>query len=622
MLDIPDFWSILAQALGWTLLHSIWQISLVFLVFKTFSWVYERYNRVGYVCALIAMSFASIWSCITFSSEYRRAESLRVLQNEARITVSLPESMPEEPSVNLLSTPSSPAETSLKDAFINWLGKQSAWLGGIWFLGVVVLFLRMVGGYWLTERLRRRGVSVPEQQFSEMCRQWADRLGVWRNVQLLESKYVTQPLTLGFWKPVILFPAGMLLHLPTVQVETLLLHELAHVRRYDYLVNMFQLILDTLFFYHPLFWLLSGEARRRREYCCDDTVLHYTRRNLEYARALTEIRLNPFHTQNPFAMNALEKDHFSIRILRIAGISVQRSNRSTFLLPLILLVGMITVLCIPLMTKAAAPNALSGAAPFPTEPVSGPGASSSSTQNDFHVQQPNRSGMEAVDQPAAENTVPAPAPVSPDTSSPAASVAIELNKMNVCYIGIDNPLQIAVDGVPASQISVRIKGEGSISGSNGQYIARFSQPGPAQIEVYRRRGDSEVLLASKGYRIKRIPDPIPVWGGIRGGRVSLDELLKYKEMTALLANFDFDAVCNVVGFEFTILPAGAKSDVTNELLQDITTVVVQGNVLPKEQVDSMKKLTSGAAVFFDDIKVKCPGDGVARNIGGLSFKIK
>jgi len=130
--------------------------------------------------------------------------------------------------------------------------------------------------------------------------------------------------------------------------------------------------------------------------------------------------------------------------------------------------------------------------------------------------------------------------------------------------------------------------------------------------VYRQRGGTQTLLVSKEYRIKRVPDPMPVWGGLRGGAISLDKLLQYKELTALLANFDYDAVCNVVGFEFTIMPVGA----------DPMYISVQSNVLPEAIREEIKKLTPGAAVFFDDVKVKCPGDGAARNIGGLAFKIK
>jgi len=611
MIQIPEFWTILTQALGWTVLHSIWQISLIFVIFKAFYWLYELHNRAGYVCALVAMSLAAVWSGITFFEEFERIQSLHALQSEASAAVVFPENTPLQPAASPLISPPASPEIPLKDSIIDWLEKQSALLGWIWFLGVAALFLRLLGGYLLAQRLRSKGTSAPNQQFSDLCRQWSDRLGVRRNIQLLESKYVTEPLTLGFWKPVILFPAGMLLQLSPVQVEALLLHELAHVRRYDYLVNLLQLSLDTFFFYHPLFWLLSGEARRRREYCCDDTVLRYSRHRLEYARTLTEIKLNPVHHQNPFAMNALGNDHFSIRILRIAGISAQRSNRSALLLLVLLLTGMTTILCVPAITNAAAPGAFS----LYPEPVQGLDAASFSGQNGSNLVQANKSNAapesQAVPAPAVKENV-LPAPAIPDTSAPGSAVAIELNKMNVCYIGVDNPLQIAVDGVPSSQLSVRLKGEGSISGSNGQYVARFLQPGTAQIEVYRQRGGTQTLLVSKEYRIKRVPDPIPVMGGMKGGAISLEQLLKYKELTALLANFDYDAVCNVVGFEITILPVGT----------DAVSMPVQSNVLPEAMRERMKELTPGAAVFFDDVLVKCPGDGAARNIGGLVFKIK
>lgn len=616
MIFTSDFWSVLTQALGWTLVHSIWQISLIFLIFKSFSWIYQRYNRIGYASALVAMAAAVIWSGITFSSEYQRIQSMAALYAEPASYAAAAQNGAVSHAVPVLLPVPLSREADLKDSLLNWLEEQSALFGWIWFLGVATLFLRLSGGYWLARRLRRRGTSAPEQHFADMCQQWSDRLGIRRNIQLLESKYITEPLTLGFWKPVILFPAGMLLHLSPAQVEALLLHELAHVRRYDYLVNLIQLSLDTFFFYHPLFWLISREARRRREYCCDDTVLRYTDDRLEYARTLTEIKLHPVHLQNPFAMTSIGKDNFSIRILRIAGINAQRSSRSGLILLVLLLMGITTIVGLPAITKAATPEkwiTYPDPVQHPENKITALPENSTSDANSLESNKPNllpdNNTLSLGRTP--ENLIQ-PSLSTPDSLAPAGPVAIELNKMNVCYAGVDNPMYIAVDGVPSAELIVRLKGEGKISGNNGQYMAQFSQPGSAKVEVFHRRNGSEVLLASKEYRIKRIPDPVPVLCGKKGGLITAEELLSCKEISALLTNFDFDAFFEITGFEITLVPSRS----------DPIAISVSSNMIPESMLENIKQLSAGGTIFFDDIKVKCTGDQAPRNIGAMSFKIK
>jgi len=710
MLQTAVSWSILTQALGWTVVHSLWQIALIYLVFKALSWLFQRNSRAGYAWALVAMSAAAIWSGATFKDEYQRIAAVQAISNEHDLTKAAPLFTDfQQQQLRIRYEREASGVYELPFNITSWLERQSALFGWVWCLGVAFLSLRLLGGYWLAQRLRRRGTQAPDAGFAEVCRQWSKRLGILRNVQLLESKYITEPLTLGFWKPVVLFPAGMLLQLSPAQVEALLLHELAHVRRYDYLVNLLQMSLDVCFFYHPLFWLLSGETRSRREDCCDDTVLRYTGDRLGYARVLTELKLQPVHPQNAFAMTATGKNNFSMRILRIAGITPQRSNRANLLFLLLLLGGVALGALWPAATKAAekegikpAPVQISEAAQTkqdsvpkgqnnriaPANTVVAPENASAEpdrqtlppavaielmkmnvlyigvdnpltivAQSDEaseisarlkgdgkleHVRgneyiarvlspgsvdiqvYATKNGREKligsstlrvkrIPEPVYGSVVDETGPYPAPTFNATGAVAIELNKMNVFYIGIDNPLRIAVDGVPADQLIVRVNGNGDISGSNNNYLARFFQSGEAKLEVYCRQQDGrETLLTSKTYRIKRVPDPTPRFCGKKGGSITLDELLACKGLNVLLENFDYDAVCNVVGFECTVLPH----------LSDPTSYNVTGDMLPELIQAEFAKLTPGAAIFFDDIKVKCPGDAAARNVGGLALKLR
>src|SRR5207249_2224703 len=128
-----------------------------------------------------------------------------------------------------------------------------------------------------------------------LCR-LARRVQVPRPVRLLVSAIVQVPTVIGELRPIILMPIGALSGLPPDQVEGLLLHELAHIRRHDYLVNIFQSIVEALLFYHPGVWWISGHIRRERELCCDDLAVSVIGDVLTYARALAELEsFRPAH---------------------------------------------------------------------------------------------------------------------------------------------------------------------------------------------------------------------------------------------------------------------------------------------------------------------------------------
>ena len=152
--------------------------------------------------------------------------------------------------------------------------------------------LRGVASWMAARRLRRRGVCAAAESWQALLDRLAARLRLSRPVTLLESCLAEVPVVIGYVRPVILMPVGLLAGLPAGQIESILLHELAHIRRHDYLVNLLQIVVESLVFYHPAVWWISGVMRAERENCCDDLVVATQGDAFAYAAALTALEQN------------------------------------------------------------------------------------------------------------------------------------------------------------------------------------------------------------------------------------------------------------------------------------------------------------------------------------------
>ena len=196
---------------------------------------------------------------------------------------------------------------------------------GVWLAGVAALTLYHLGGWRLARRLPRQGRCVSES-VETLARNLCRRLGIGRAVVLLESSAVTVPMVMGWLKPVVLVPASTLTGLSPRQLEAILAHELAHVRRHDYLVNLFQTAVETLLFYQPAVWWVSAQVRRERENCCDDLAVAVCGDRLGYARALAD--LEGLRAAGPRLAMAADGGSLSDRIRRVVGVPGRSSRRS------------------------------------------------------------------------------------------------------------------------------------------------------------------------------------------------------------------------------------------------------------------------------------------------------
>jgi gliding motility-associated protein GldM len=188
------------------------------------------------------------------------------------------------------------------------------------------------------------------------------------------------------------------------------------------------------------------------------------------------------------------------------------------------------------------------------------------------------------------------------------SVAVSLDKMNVFYIGVDNPISVSAAGVSSNDVKVSGSGVNVKSTGGGKYIVTATTPGEASLTVA-GGGASQTFK----YRVKRIPDPTPLLGAKhRSKAMPNGEFKAQGGIAAVLENFDFEAKCDVVGFEVTYLPKR----------QDPITKQNGGARWGSDVGDMINKAKPGDAYFFDEIKARCPGDAAARNLGGLAFKIR
>ncbi len=212
------------------------------------------------------------------------------------------------------------------------------WLSGVWIVGVLSLAGYRAGGWWVTRKLRQDGICKPSSEWRERMRLLEERIGLSKAALWFESGLIESPMVLGWLRPVLLTPVGMLASMPVSQVESILLHELAHLYRRDPLVNLLQVTVESLLFYHPAVWWVSGVIGGEREKCCDDLVVALQGDAPEYARALLTLEERRATRLEP--MLAANGGDLMERIERLAG----HREEPRSLGGVIAIVGLLTVL--------------------------------------------------------------------------------------------------------------------------------------------------------------------------------------------------------------------------------------------------------------------------------------
>jgi beta-lactamase regulating signal transducer with metallopeptidase domain len=319
---------LLIQCVGWTLLHFVWQGLLVAALLASGLRVLRNAApNQRYLAGCFALLLLTAAPAVTFNRVWRQNQLPDVtgqVANPALASANYTGNRDGAPDKIIIKAKPKAHQLDFAERVERFLPLIVAG----WLAGVLVLSFKLFVGWMQIKRLTRIATVELEEVWHRKLIELGRRLGMNRPVRLFNSALVEVPTVIGWLRPVILLPASCLVGLSPAQLESILAHELAHIRRHDYLVNLLQSVVETFLFYHPAVWWVSRRVREERELCCDDLAVEICGDRIAYARALAtleELRVAP-------AQLALAAGGAPLlqRIRRLAGQSRRSAQRPTW----------------------------------------------------------------------------------------------------------------------------------------------------------------------------------------------------------------------------------------------------------------------------------------------------
>ncbi|KYG83771.1 M56 family metallopeptidase [Roseivirga echinicomitans] len=305
-----------AEALGLTLFDSLWQGAIVLIIsFVVLLLMKKASPAKRYAVVLAAILILPLLSVTTFLGHLDNGVATSTLNSALDF---------ESPSVfslelNETSTPVEQAVVS-PTVLAKWkaLTSQNANLAlVIWLMGAFLFTVRMLGGFYFLNRLKSGASLITDAVWLEKMSTLCESLKIKGKVLLKQSERVSSPLVMGVIKPVIIFPMGLIQALPTDEIEAILVHELAHIKRKDFLINIVINLLQVVYFFHPAFWWLKTQLDAEREFHCDDIALNQLGKKLTLIKALTNASEYQGHKFQPALAFAGKKNQLLSRVKRI-----------------------------------------------------------------------------------------------------------------------------------------------------------------------------------------------------------------------------------------------------------------------------------------------------------------
>lgn len=301
----------ISSALGWTLIHAIWQGLAILLIFSVLSYFFKS-SQSRYRLGIGALALQFLSAVATFAVVYK---PLSKFENLAKNNVDFTNFLSQTTNFNFKQ-----AELSFWQKIQLFLQSNLDLFVTFWFIGTSLLLMRLLVGFVYVRQLKTQHNRSVTADIQHLMDNLLSKVQMSASIKLLESSLAKVPMTIGWIKPIILLPIGMASGLTTRQLEAILAHELAHIKRYDYLVNIFQNVVEILFFFHPATWFISGKIRDERENCCDDFAVEICGDSMVLAKALTQVASYQQQPQLAMAFGA-KRQTFMDRIKRIIGIN-------------------------------------------------------------------------------------------------------------------------------------------------------------------------------------------------------------------------------------------------------------------------------------------------------------
>jgi len=306
------------RLIGLTLLHFLWQgIAIAAAAFTCMTVV--RRASAKYLVAVVMLALMEATPAVTFLLLSERPVTTPTTDATAGLSkTGQPQIATPAATMQVLNFGSAASERA-SSIYLLWFVEA-------WFGGVLLLSLRPAAGFLLIERMRIKKGAPVTKVLHARCLELQRRLRVNRVVRYCESLQLQAPAVVGWFRPVVLLPVSALMGLSASQLELVIAHELAHVKRLDSFVNLFQITAETLLFYHPAVWWLSKRIRAERENCCDDVAISVCGNAVEYARALATMA--EWQSAPALAM-ASNRSPLAERVARLLGVAkLDRGARS------------------------------------------------------------------------------------------------------------------------------------------------------------------------------------------------------------------------------------------------------------------------------------------------------
>lgn len=301
----------LITAISNTILHSLWQASLIALILNiVLNRIPESNGTLRYNISMVALFLCFITSCITLGISL------------------VPESVNSTYIGSAIIQVVNPISDDTIHNLYQYLGLSLPYqdlIILIWVIGAGLFAIKLVSSYLYMKWI----VSDKNLKYNPQLKSELDtvlsKLNIHKSVGIFESSYISGPLMLGILRPIILFPIGMYNQLTNEEVESILSHELAHIKRHDFLFNIIQSFIEILFYYHPAIWWIAANIRAEREFACDQLVVQHVNNPVNYAKLLVKLQEESkfYHSQLTLAF-AKSNSNFTHRIKRILNMSNNR----------------------------------------------------------------------------------------------------------------------------------------------------------------------------------------------------------------------------------------------------------------------------------------------------------
>lgn len=270
------------EALGLSLVHSLWQgAALLFLVLLTLVSLRNRRAKIRY--SVILFGILALPCLLTLNLNYFWPDP--VVDNSAAI-----ESVALTNSLNLPTDFQPVSINPQSSSTVLWLKEHASTIAMLWFIGMALFLMKVIGSFVWMKRLTKRALPMKGEAINTLLERAKAVLCISKKIQLKSSSWIKSPVILGIIRPTILFPIGLIEGLSVEEVEAILYHELAHLKRNDFVINIIINVLQIIFFYHPAYWWLKSQLDNEREYATDELALQHSEKKLPMIKALAKVQ--------------------------------------------------------------------------------------------------------------------------------------------------------------------------------------------------------------------------------------------------------------------------------------------------------------------------------------------